>query len=30
LKTAGEVHRRLRPHDTSFWMDLYELDKHEP
>ncbi|KAJ5551249.1 hypothetical protein N7461_005947 [Penicillium sp. DV-2018c] len=30
LKTAGEVHRRLRPHDTPFWMDLYELDKHEP
>ncbi|KAJ5365754.1 hypothetical protein N7517_008640 [Penicillium concentricum] len=23
-KTAGEVHRKLRPHDTSFWKDLYE------
>ncbi|CAG7970797.1 unnamed protein product [Penicillium salamii] len=29
-KRAGEVHRRLRPHDDSFWMDLYEPDKLDP
>lgn len=23
-KTAGEVHRKLRPHDNYFWEDLYE------
>lgn len=29
-KRAGEVHRRLRPHDDSFWMDLYEPVKLGP
>lgn len=23
-KTAGKVHRMVRPHDNSFWKDLYE------
>lgn len=23
-KTAGKVHRLARPHDTSFWEDLYD------
>lgn len=29
-KRAGEVHRRLRPHDDCFWMDLYESVKLDP
>ncbi|OGE47671.1 hypothetical protein PENARI_c039G00213 [Penicillium arizonense] len=26
LRTAGEVHRRVRPHESVFWKSLYEDD----
>jgi len=29
LKTAGDVHRMARPHDSVFWKSLYEIDMLE-
>ncbi|KAJ5382878.1 hypothetical protein N7517_000789 [Penicillium concentricum] len=29
-RTAGEVHRKVRPHEDPFWKDLYEGDVPNP